>query len=243
MKKILIPGKYLEVGFCQQSANYCSVTDFLIDRGYLPICSAFHTQTEDFNSIEALVASYIDLSDGVILQGGSDICPSFYGQSNYNSKNITRFRDFFELELIKQAVNKKIPIFGICRGMQLINVYFGGTLHQELSLNKWHKHSFSEYENQGLVADRKKNHTVELETNGFLYEILESKDLWVNSMHRQGVDKLGENLQIEAKSHDGLIESFSNLDKKIVAVQWHPELNLERVEYVKTLEAWLGLVE
>lgn len=247
MPKILIAQRYKEVDFVQNGLVDLPLTDFLIARNYLPICATFQTNSEDISQIQKLVCSYLDLADAVILQGGSDVCPSFYDQTNYFARGVVRFRDFFELEIIKQAVAKKLPILGICRGMQLLNIFFGGNLYQDLVSGKWQKHSFSklssDYENQSIIANSKKHHTVNLTKSGFLFQSLQVDNIWVNSFHHQGIDKLGQNLQIEAQSEDGLVEAFTNISQKIVGVQWHPELTTNDPNSIRFLESWLQLIK
>jgi gamma-glutamyl-gamma-aminobutyrate hydrolase PuuD len=110
----------------------------------------------------------VSFSDGLILQGGNDICPSAYNQPNQTAKNIAQFRDVFELSLIQVALQKQIPILGICRGMQLLNISFGGNLHQELDNGKWIKHSAFNGGNDTDAKSLDKIHEVDLVENGNL---------------------------------------------------------------------------
>jgi len=245
MKKVFISGKYLESGFVQQASVYTPLTDFIIDSGFLPIIGVFHTQFQTISSASNLAEIYLSGIDGLILQGGNDIEPNLYNQQNYHSRGITLFRDVFEYSLIKIAVEQKIPIFGICRGMQLINIIFGGTLHQDLPISEWQKHNFTadrEYAAQSIIADKSKHHKVSLSTSGVLQPALQKTEIWVNSLHHQGIDVLANNLTVEALSDDRLVEAISSLENKIIGVQWHPELDPYEANYKQVFSLWLGWI-
>jgi putative glutamine amidotransferase len=125
------------------------------------------------------------------------------------------------MSLVKFAMKKKVPILGICRGMQLINVYFKGTLYQDLKYNKEIKLKHL----QGMARPSIPVHKVIFTENSDLKELF-SETLYVNSFHHQGVKKVGENLKIVAKSTDNLVEGIEYVedDQFILGVQWHPEM-------------------
>ena len=143
---------------------------------------------------------------GLVLSGGSDIEPSRYGQPNAAAKNPDPDRDDMELRLIAEALKVGIPILGICRGAQMLNVAFGGTLVQDIG--------------DGHTGLR---HAVRFEEGSKLAAIARPET--VNSRHHQAIDRLGEGLCIAARSaEDGVVEGIEAVDRPFVlAVQWHPE--------------------
>ncbi len=132
-----------------------------------------------------------------------------------SSEDIDDNRDDLEFELIKQAVNKNIPILGICRGAQLLNIHFGGTLHQDISSY------FTEVPKVHSVWPKKR---VGIEENSLLYDILTYQKVWVNALHSQAVNRLGEGLAIVAREENGIVQAIEHTNYDfILGVQWHPE--------------------
>ena len=163
--------------------------------------------------------SYISSVDGIILTGGQDVSPALYHQEPHLKLEATSWqRDQSEVALIKEAIRQQKPILAICRGLQLVNVVFGGTLYQDLpsQYNVTVQHSQkSQPEN--------KTHSIHIEPNSHLSEFLQD-GICVNSIHHQAVDQLGEGLKVTARSHDDVVEAFESTESNlIVAVQWHPE--------------------
>lgn len=160
--------------------------------------------------------------DALVLQGGNDISPSLYGEEKSEKTWRTDLgRDEYELKLIQSFLNEGKPILGICRGMQLINTFFGGTLHQDLetSLNLNH-HSSELYERY--------THHIKLELGGQLDSIYGSArgQYLVNSIHHQAIKKIGQNLAVEAVAEDNIIEAIRwNGNSFVLGVQWHPEFH------------------
>jgi putative glutamine amidotransferase len=153
--------------------------------------------------------------DGLILSGGSDIDPTIYGadQDAHNTP-LDKKRDAFELEMIDKAYKSKIPILGICRGAQLINIYFEGNLHPKiLDLDEYiiHKNSFFPIKSAIIKKISK------------LFSIIKKKEVIINSIHNQAIDKVGEDLKITA-CHDKIIQAIEKEDYPfLLGVQWHPE--------------------
>jgi putative glutamine amidotransferase len=145
--------------------------------------------------------------------------------------------------MIETAIEKNIPVLGVCRGMQLINIYFGGSLFQELESQKFQKHDF-DLHGDTLVAPSyiKKNlhHKVNLEKDGQLFKCYQQGNIWVNSFHHQGISTLGKGLIVEGRSDDGLVEAISHGGHNILAVQWHPEANLQIPNFAKLFDTWLA---
>ena len=165
--------------------------------------------------------------DGIVLTGGNfDINPSIYGKENTNSRNEKNIRTTFEMKLCEIGLKKNIPILGICGGEQLINIYLGGTLIQDIkSLN------YQTLEHEQTNPRNEISHEVFLTPQTKLYNIVNQKSIMVNSAHHQAVDKLGENLIISGKSKDGIIESIENTNHKwCIGIQWHPEFLITKAD-------------
>jgi len=184
------------------------------------------------------------MPDGIIFQGGSDVTESLYTQNSVKEKDVL-FRDYFELALVTIALERKVPIFGVCRGLQLINIALGGTLHSHLHEDAWHKHihlNEGEVVEENLQNIRGVHHPVHLEKGGVLHTLFGHTEIEVNSIHHQGIDKLADTLQVEARSPDHLIEAVSNKEKGILAVQWHPEYDFADPTYRKPMLEWLSWI-
>ncbi len=152
--------------------------------------------------------------DGLILSGGGDIHPDYYNEEINGSKNIDTMRDEAEFKLVKAFVQKKKPILGICRGHQLLNVAFGGSLYQHISNADLHS---SGIKGVDLV------HDITVSKDSFFYNLYGER-FSVNSSHHQAVKKLGEGFEVIGTTHDGTtIEAISHKVLPIIAVQWHPE--------------------
>lgn len=158
--------------------------------------------------------------DGILIPGGNDIDPRLYGQIEglLTSADVPK-RDKLEPALITLALNFDIPLLCICRGMQMLNVVCGGNLYQKLP-----KSSYNINHNQHKPYNIP-CHTIKIESNTQLSNIIQTDIIYVNSIHHQGVNKLGHNLKICAKSIDGLTEGIYNENQSFcLGVQWHPEL-------------------
>ncbi len=177
-------------------------------------------KTENYvAAVEALghesVLSCDDLSDvdGVILCGGSDVDPAYYGQGMNGARNIDRARDEREVKLGRECIRRGIPTLGICRGLQLLNVLFGGTLIQHLPNEEYHNKPGSE---------RYISHEV-MASEDSLFRVLYGEQFVVNTSHHQAIDILGEGLRATLFAPDGVIEGVEHTTLPIFAVQWHPE--------------------
>ena len=156
--------------------------------------------------------------DGLVLTGGADVEPEHYDQEPDVNLGVTEpDRDEWEMALLAAARAKGIPVLAICRGLQLVNVVFGGTLRQHLELDEGAGHP------QWDVDGHEATHQVNL-VEGTLTSALFPHEIGVNSLHHQVVDEVGEGLIVSAKASDGVVEGLETPDGKILAVQWHPEL-------------------
>ena len=158
---------------------------------------------------------YASLCNGLVLQGGTDIDPALSDAVGYSEPDTDR--DTFELALIRAFADAGKPILGLCRGMQLINIAFGGTLATLTNHNAAHHSNPARYVEHG--------HLVELVGSGFLASLYRVAGGHVNSAHRQVVSRLGMGFVVEATDpSDGRIEAiFSTRHDFVLGVQWHPE--------------------
>lgn len=179
----------------------------------------------------------IQYLDGILLSGGEDVHPLFYGEPPLTKlQTLSPERDRWELELFKQAMKKNIPLLGICRGSQIINVALGGTLYQDIDsqlpgVNGHHP--------TGIKGDEI-YHNIDIDLGSELYKIFIVEKLGINSFHHQGIKKLADNLKISSFSEDGIIESYEYAKMEsqyIVGVQWHPEGMIgKHKEFLKLFE-------
>ncbi len=163
--------------------------------------------------------SVLDGAVGLLLPGGGDIDPEWYGCERHpQTSRISHRRDRFELNLIRVALERDLPLLGICHGMQLLNVHLGGTLDQHVSDDPAHINH-----DTGMPSP-KPVHNTAVEPESKLAEIFGATSLEVNSHHHQGVARLGEGLDPVAWSDDGVLEAFIARGYAwVVGVQWHPE--------------------
>lgn len=156
--------------------------------------------------------------DGLLLPGGADIEPAMYGQTrDPKCGTPNTLRDTAEPLIFHAFVKTGKPILGICRGMQMLNVCLGGTMLQDISAQQVCKHS-------DFAARARSTHNCTIEENTRLFTILENKEIAVNSMHHQAVDKPGDGLIVSAISSDGFTEAVELPGHPFcLGVQWHPE--------------------
>lgn len=181
--------------------------------------------------------------DGLLFTGSpSNVEPHHYGGPASEPGTLhDPNRDATTLPLIPRAVEAGLPVLAICRGFQEMNVAYGGTLHQrvhEISGMSDHR----EDESAPLEEQYGPAHEVRLEPGGLLRALAGRERLEVNSLHWQGIDRLGRGLKIEARAPDGLIEAISVADAPSFAlgVQWHPEWQFENNEFSRALFAAFG---
>lgn len=168
-----------------------------------------------------ILPNLLDSLDGILLSGGADINPLFWGEDPVRElHNINPYRDRQELMIVKMAADRQIPILGICRGIQIMTAALGGTLYQDIysqAEGKLIKHS------QDL--DRSyASHTVNIDEDSLLAEIMGNTILPVNSFHHQAVKEPAPGFRVCARSNDGIIEAVESTEyKSMLGVQWHPE--------------------
>lgn len=164
-----------------------------------------------------LIEATLDQVDGVLLTGGVDVDPAYYGEERHPMLGeVNAERDTFEMLLIDKVVERQMPLFGVCRGMQMLNVALGGTLWQDIpsQVPEAGDHRITD-----LMA-----HNVGLVTGTLSERVLGVKTLNVNSRHHQAVRDVAPSLRITAWSPDGIAEMLEGYpEAPILAVQWHPE--------------------
>jgi putative glutamine amidotransferase len=170
---------------------------------------------------------YVDELDGLVLQGGSDIAPQFYGESPIEDGRWPGdpARDAHEKAILDLAVARRLPILGICRGAQLLNAYFKGTLYQDLETQAGKVVEHRNRERYDHVS-----HGVRIEAGGVLSEIYPGvEEARINSVHHQGIKDVAPGFRVEARSSDdGVVEAISHQVMNqhwILGVQWHPEFS------------------
>jgi len=165
------------------------------------------------------VGLILDGLDALLVTGGGDVDPAVYGRvAGVEAKLVDRTRDEFELSLLREAIARDMPVLGICRGIQMLNVAEGGTLGDHRSdpaINGRH----------GIRLGSLRAHEVELVKGTKLAAILGPGRRTVSSFHGQAVRKVGARLRVAARASDGIIEALERPDRRFVmGIQWHPEL-------------------
>jgi putative glutamine amidotransferase len=195
----------------------------LLDAGVVPL---------GLPQIPDAIGPALDQVQGVVLAPGRDVDPSFYGQEPDPLLAATEpQRDHFELALVPAALERGLPILGICRGIQVLNVARGGTLVQDLRLrDAWREHPsdpgwhrWKEVERsrlEGREVPPHPRHPMVVARESHLFSALGTEDVTVNSFHHQAVDELGEGLRATAVAPDGVVEAIELEGAAVLAVQW-----------------------
>lgn len=203
-------------------ARYASV----IERsGGLPILIPFTLNGEQHRA-------YTEVCDGFFFTGGADIDPLYYGEeASADCGEIQPYRDSLEFSMLDEVLRAKKPILAVCRGAQLVNVAFGGTLYQDI--HNEYKTDISHRQAEPLLSH---SHEVEISEGTPLKELFGENRVRVNSFHHQAVKTLGAGLCAMALADDGLIEAFYLIGKSYLrAYQWHPERLYDKDGYNKKI--------
>lgn len=173
-------------------------------------------------SYESMKPETLGTLDGLLLTGGGDVDPRYYHQVDraHYAKNVHAERDAFEFDLIDHALDINLPILGVCRGMQVMNVYLGGSLVLDLVASRFDNHAGKD--------DEPLYHSVGIHhEHSLLHTLTQKNEVVVNSFHHQAIDRVGRGLMISALSHDGVVEAAEWAIKDsmpfLLLVQWHPE--------------------
>ena len=182
--------------------------------GCLPVILPLTKEPKEIDQILSLV-------DGILLTGGQDVSPALYGEAPTFAGEICEMRDAMEAQLLKKAMVLDKPMLGICRGIQFLNVALGGSLYQDIP----RQHPSSVEHHQSPPYDQP-SHEVALVQGSPLQSLLGQEKLLVNSYHHQAIKGLADDLEVMARSEDGLVEAVRKPDQRFLwAVQWHPEFS------------------
>lgn len=176
------------------------------------------------DDVETLRAIYETL-DGLFLCGGVDVGPSHYGQAKHRlCGRVDEARDQVELQMVEWAMEDKKPVFGVCRGIQVINVASGGTLYQDIAYEVEGAIKHDYFPMQGRYQRDLLTHSVHVDVESRLGSMLGVRSLKVNSLHHQAIERMGHGLVATAWAPDGVIEALESQNGHyLMGVQWHPE--------------------
>lgn len=181
-----------------------------------------------FANDEVTMRAMYERIDGIFLAGGVDVDPSSYREDKLDVCGRTDTdRDVVELMLTRWALEDGKPVLGVCRGLQLINVACGGTLVQDVELTEAPAIKHDYYPSQGFSRDHLA-HPANVTENSRMHDVYGATEIQVNSMHHQGIKKLGDGLAATIHAPDGLIEGIEGTgDSFVMGVQWHPEMLID----------------
>lgn len=207
--------------------NYCEA---VLEAGGAPVMLP---ATETFS-----VPELLQPLEGLLLVGGADIAPELYGQpAHFTVDRVDTVRDRFELEIVRYALRRRLPILGVCRGMQLLNVALGGSLIQDIAsvTGSGLRHSRPDAIDDPV-------HSVWVQPGSRLAQYVGTTVLAVNSGHHQAVGRVAQGLRVVAIAEDGTTEALEGDQPAwMLGVQWHPEMMFAR--YREQLEIFRALVE
>lgn len=207
--------------FSAFTQHYCvdSYIQAVFKSGALPfMVPSFEATDEDLHAILSSV-------DGILLPGGADVDPSLYGEEKDEAcGDIISSYDTFTIRLIKEARKRNLPILGICKGTQILNVAFGGSLYQDQKF--WRETENPEFVHMHMQEAKKAYHPVLLKEGSNVSEIFHgAKQIETNSLHHQAIKEVGKGLIVTARCIDGTIETVEAEDGAFcMGIQWHPEV-------------------
>ncbi|WKB54037.1 gamma-glutamyl-gamma-aminobutyrate hydrolase family protein [Eleftheria terrae] len=218
-----------ELGFRNKTLQYLeqSLSHWIMAHGAIAFMVPAVAEDSRRAARHLSVFDYVNELDGLVLQGGADVSPQSYGQEPIDPRWAgDPVRDRYELALLRAFIQQRKPVIGVCRGCQLLNVAFGGTLYQDVMTQYAGAHAHVDAELYDQLE-----HEVSFLPNSQLARLYPSESrLRVTSIHHQAVAKLGKQIEVEAVSSvDGVIEAIRwTGDGYARGVQWHPEFHLDR---------------
>lgn len=167
----------------------------------------------------------LDRFDGLLLSGGQDVDPAMYGAQNTASVGVDHGTDASDVALTLAAIELDRPVLAICRGLQVLNVALGGTLHQDIWGCSPHHRARPTTDDPAADADAylADRHLVELTPGSTIAKLFDGLEVKTNSLHHQSIDSVAEGLTVTGRAPDGIIESVEHVSGRVVGVQWHPE--------------------
>lgn len=220
MKKIIGISANIEIATdstcfagCKRLRLYDEYVSSVIKAGAIPIIIPVVTDKK-------ILEEQLNVIDGLIISGGYDIDPLRYNEEPHPLLGQTfPERDEFEFTLVKLAMEKEIPVLGICRGHQVLNVVNGGTLYQDISLKEGNNLKHIQSGHGSTVS-----HKIKVEKGSMLYDILGENAL-VNSLHHLAVKDIAPGFKVSAIASDGVVEAIEKKDDSFaMGIQWHPEI-------------------
>ncbi len=209
----IMPINFEKMGFVVVREHFLRA---VIDCGAVPIMLP---RTGNKDTLD----EFVELCDGMILSGGHDVNPELYGEEKAdNPEFYDDVRDVMEGHIVDAFMKTKKPIFAICRGMQFMNVHFGGTLYTDI--NKEYKTNIDHPRDHGFHGIA---HNVTVLQGTPLYDIISRTEYGVNSFHHQAIKEMASVFRVCAVSEDGLIEGVYIPGEPVIGVQWHPELMID----------------
>ncbi len=213
----------------EQDRLNCAYSRAVLEAGGIPVILPM---LKGFNTVD-----YLERIDGLLLSGGADIDPALYGEmTRHDSVEVDSIRDRSEIPLAKAALERDMPVFGICRGIQTLNVALGGSLIQDLPAQR---PGPIQHRQTGSRSDR--THGIDVTAGSKLAEIAGSGRFDVNSLHHQALRDVADSLYVSAFAPDGIVEGVEiPAARFVVAVQFHPEeLTRESVEARRLFAAFV----
>lgn len=202
-------GGYVPVMTDYVNHAYCAAVEAA---GGIPIMLPVPKEPEDMEPM-------LDFCQGLLIPGGFDVDPKFYHEDPMPQLGtLDAEMDRFWIYAADYALKKQIPVLGICRGLQLVNVAFGGTLYQDLSMMNPQHFLHTQKQNRDYLM-----HEVQIDEDSRLCELLGTTSIYTNTMHHQCVKEPGNGLRITARTRDGIPEALETADGQFILVQWHPE--------------------
>jgi putative glutamine amidotransferase len=185
----------------------------------------------DARRLSAAVGYPGDDLAGFVIGGGNDIDPAIYGGDMSSARTVDPLRDDYELQILEHAERLGLPVLGICRGAQLVNVHRGGSLISDLSALRVHT------SNSGTLLPRK---AVTIDPDSRLAAFVGASSTRVNSLHHQAVDKTGDGIVVSAVDRDGIVQGIEATDGPLrLGVQWHPEYMPQRSDQRRLFERFV----
>ena len=179
--------------------------------GGAPILIPTITEASD----SGFLSSIVSVIDGLLIPGSRDMDPKFYGEAPHPAiKPMSPDRTETEFVVFRLALERKIPVLGICGGMQFINVFYGGSIHQDIKVLL----------PDALCHEGGETHGITTLPDTVFGGFVEEKEFEIKSYHHQAVNKVGEGLCVNALAPDGVVEGFESDDGRVMGFQWHPEL-------------------